>query len=458
MRSLLPKLVLLVALPWSGAAPAATSADVLPSLNPVLERVSPGVVNISVKAFGPDRRHPLFTDPLFRHFFGIPDLPAVPRQRRVQSVGSGVVIDAVEGYVVTNHHVVDGADEVTVTLNDRRTLDAEVVGSDPEADVALLRVAADDLTAVPFGDSDRLRIGDFVIAIGNPFGLGQTATLGIVGALGRTGLGIEGYENFIQTDASINPGNSGGALIDQRGRLVGINTAIISRSGGNNGIGFAIPANMVRAIVAQIIEHGEVRRGRLGVLVQDITPDIAEAAGLAGLDGALVANVESGGAAEAAGLRAGDVVVALDGVPIATAAQLRNAVGLRRPGAAVELVVMRDGEPRTLRAVLRDGDGATEGPSAAASAIEGAVLGEIPPSHELYGRGKGVFVAAVALGSPAQEIGLRPGDVIVEAAGRPTETVADLRRALASHDGDKPVLLRVRRGDGALFLTLPAGA
>jgi S1-C subfamily serine protease len=248
----------------------------LPSLAPMLERTTPAVVNIATYTTV-QVRNPLLEDPFFRRFFNVPDQR---RYRRTQSAGSGVVVDAQRGYIVTNHHVVNRADEVAVTLADGRTVTAELVGADPQVDLAVLKVAPEDLTQIEFADSTALRVGDFVVAIGNPFGLNQTVTSGIVSALGRSGLGIEGYEDFIQTDASINPGNSGGALVDLSGRLVGINTAIIAPSGGNVGIGFAIPANMVRAVMAQIIEHGQVRRGYLGLDVQALNADLADAFGL----------------------------------------------------------------------------------------------------------------------------------------------------------------------------------
>ncbi|MBD3670046.1 MAG: trypsin-like peptidase domain-containing protein, partial [Gammaproteobacteria bacterium] len=244
----------------------------LPTLAPMLEQATPSVVNINTRSKVRVQNNPLLDDPFFRHFFNVPEQP---RERSAQSLGSGVIIDADKGYIVTNNHVIDKADEIQVTLRDGRTYDAELVGTDPETDVAVIRIEADNLNAVPMADSDTLRVGDFVVAIGNPFGLGQTVTSGIVSALGRSGLGIEGYEDFIQTDASINPGNSGGALVNLKGELIGINTAIFSQSGGNIGIGFAIPVNMARDVVDQLVRHGEVRRGILGVQAQDLTPQLA---------------------------------------------------------------------------------------------------------------------------------------------------------------------------------------
>jgi serine protease DegQ len=277
--------------------------------------------------------NPLFNDPFFRRFFDLPDMPRQPRE--TSASGSGVVVDARRGYVLTNNHVVAEADAIEVTTKDNQRYPARLVGRDPGTDIAVLQIQGQGLQAVPLGDSDRLQVGDYVVAIGNPFGLGQTVTSGIVSALGRGGLRVEGYEDFIQTDASINPGNSGGALVDLRGRLVGINTAILAPSGGNVGIGFAVPINMARAVMDQILEYGEVRRGRIGIAVQDLTPEIATALQVGTPEGAVVAQVEPGSPAERAGLRRGDVVVAIDGVQVHSSTQVRNHVGLKRVGQAV---------------------------------------------------------------------------------------------------------------------------
>ena len=311
------------------------------TIAPMLEKVTPAVVNIAVKSHT-TIHNPLLQDPFFRQFFNMQD---VPQQRVQMSAGSGVIIDAGRGLVVSNNHVVNGADEIMVTLKDRRRFRARLVGADPATDIALLRIDADSLTALPIGDSEVLKVGDFVAAIGNPFGLGQTVTAGIVSALGRSGLKIEGYENFIQTDASINPGNSGGALVNFQGQLIGINTAIIGPSGGNVGIGFAVPSAMVKAVVKQLADNGEVRRGRLGVEIQDLTPDLADTfdtpASGGPLEGALISKVLSGSPAALAGLRPGDIVTAIDGLAVRTAGDLRNRVGLRPVGSDVRLEVLR---------------------------------------------------------------------------------------------------------------------
>ncbi len=313
MRMIVLLLMGLASLGADAALPARLAdGEALPSLAPMLERTTPAVVNIATYTTV-QVRNPLLEDPFFRRFFDIPDQR---RFRRTQSAGSGVVVDAGRGYIVTNNHVVARADEITVTLADGRSLSAELVGTDPQVDLAVLKVDPEDLDQIEFADSAALRVGDFVVAIGNPFGLNQTVTSGIVSALGRSGLGIEGYEDFIQTDASINPGNSGGALVNLAGKLVGINTAILAPSGGNVGIGFAIPANMVRAIMAQLIDHGEVQRGHLGLSVQSLNVELAEAFGLERQEGVVVVEVDSGSAAAKAGLEAGDVIVRVDDRPI----------------------------------------------------------------------------------------------------------------------------------------------
>ncbi len=295
-----------------------------PTLAPMLKQVNPSVVNISTYSKRQAQYNPLLNDPFFRRFFDLPETPDPGSQapeKRQQSAGSGVIVDAGKGIVITNYHVVRDADEVCVALVDGRNLEAQVIGTDPQLDIAILKVQADDLAEVKLGDSSRLEVGDFVVAIGNPFGLGQTVTTGVVSALGRSGLGIEGYEDFIQTDASINPGNSGGALVNLAGELVGINTAILSPAGGNVGIGFAIPINMAKASMQQIIEYGEVRRGQIGVGIQDITPDLRDAFDLKkGQFGVLITKVFDDTPAAAAGLRSGDIVLEVDGVAIQSTA------------------------------------------------------------------------------------------------------------------------------------------
>jgi Do/DeqQ family serine protease len=350
MKRLLSALVLM-----SGAAammpaphPALAAAPIpeiggaaVPSLAPMLARITPGVVGVSVRGRVREE-NPLLQDPFFRRFFNLPQRQQ-QEERETQATGSGVIVDAAQGYVLTNGHVVDNATRIEITTKDNRRSVARLIGKDSDTDIALLQIPAQNLTAVPIGDSDRLQVGDFVLAIGNPFGLGQTVTSGIVSALGRSGLGLEGYEDFIQTDASINPGNSGGPLVNLQGQCVGINTAILSPGGGNIGIGFAVPINMARRVMDQILRYGEVKRGRIGVAIQDLTPDLADAMKTSHTTGAVIAKVETGSPAERAGLRSGDLVVALNGTAVHSGTQLRNLIGLARIGDEVTLTVDRRG-------------------------------------------------------------------------------------------------------------------
>jgi len=317
---------------------------VVPSLAPMLARITPGVVNIAVRGRVKEQ-NPLLQDPFFRRFFNLPQ-NQLPEERETQASGSGVIVDAARGYVLTNGHVAEHATRIDVTTKDNRRFTAKLIGTDADTDIAVLQIPAGALTAVPMGDSDRLQVGDFVLAIGNPFGLGQTVTSGIVSALGRSGLGIEGYEDFIQTDASINPGNSGGPLVNLQGECIGINTAILAPGGGNIGIGFAVPINMARRVMDQLIRYGEVKRGRIGVAIQDLTPDLAQAMNTAHTTGAVIARVDAGSPAERAGLHTGDLVVAVNGVTVHSGTQLRNMIGLSRIGDEVELTVDRKGSER----------------------------------------------------------------------------------------------------------------
>lgn len=336
--------LLTTALPTRSALPFDNKGGV-PSLAPLLQDVTPAVVNISVQTRSAIEDNPLFRDPFFRRFFELPDQAARPER----SAGSGVIVDAAKGYVVTNFHVVKDAQQVLVTLKDRRQFQAKLVGTDPGTDIALLKIEAKNLRALSLGDSDLLKVGDFVVAIGNPFGLGQTVTSGIVSALGRSGLDIEGYEDFIQTDASINPGNSGGALVNLKGELIGINTAIIGPSGANVGIGFAVPSAMVKSVLDQIVRFGEVRRGRLGANGEDITYDLASSLGLASTEGAIISTVDPGSPAEKGGLKPRDVVTAINGRAVRSAVDLRNKVGMRPIGETIDLRLIRDGKPLTVK-------------------------------------------------------------------------------------------------------------
>jgi serine protease DegQ len=399
----------------------------------MLQQVTPAVVNISVTGSTPVQQNPLLNDPRFRQFFDIPDDAQIPESRPTQAVGSGVIIDAEKGYVLTNHHVVSDADSIKITLQDRRILDAKLIGSDAGTDIALLQVDAENLKALPLSDSDTLHVGDFVAAIGNPFGLGQTVTTGIVSAVDRSGVSPAegGYEDFIQTDASINPGNSGGALVDYNGRLIGINSAIIAPSGGNVGIGFAVPINMAMSIVDQLVEFGEVKRGMLGVLIDDLTPDVAQALDLDVDTGAVVSSVSKNSAAEAAGIKAGDIIVGVNGESIISRTDLRNTIALMREGSNVKIDLIRDGSRKTVEATI----GSAPSQQVAANgrraeednALSGAHLGDSSKG--------GVAVTGVDPGSRAESNGLQPGDIITEVNRQPVESVEEFEKLLADESG-----------------------
>jgi serine protease DegQ len=446
LRVVLLAAAALLTSPAGAALPVAVDGQTLPSLAPMLEKITPAIVNISTTTQIQSQDHPLLRDPFFRWFF---DLPQEHRQRKHQSLGSGVIVDARRGYVLTNNHVIGKAQEITVTLQDGRRLEGQLLGMDEQTDIALVQVEADNLVAAPIGDSDRLRVGDFVVAIGSPFGLSQTVTSGIVSALGRTGLGIEGYENFIQTDASINPGNSGGPLVDLRGELVGINTAILAPGGGNVGIGFAIPSNMVRAVIDQLLRYGEVRRGVFGVQAQDLTADLAVALDLKGRRGAVVASVDPGTAAERAGLRVGDLITALNGREVRSAAAIRNTIGLMEIGAELELEVIRNGSKRRIRGVIADPlEGYLPGAHLHPE-LKGALLGPVAERAglSLY---EAVRVGEVRPGSPAARMGLEAGDDIIEINEQRVRSPADIPRVLSREAS--VYQLQIRRGDKLLVL------
>ena len=441
-----------LAAPSGAALPIASQIPVdakgMPTLAPMLSTVTPGVVNISVLSRDPAESNPLLRDPFFRRFFNIPDQQARPQQ----SAGSGVIVDAARGLVLTNHHVVKDAQEIVVTLKDRRELKAKLVGADPGTDVALLRIAPDRLTAMKFGDSDVLNVGDFVVAIGNPFGIGQTVTSGIVSALGRTGLGIEGYEEFIQTDASINPGNSGGALVNLRGELVGINTAIIGPTGGNVGIGFAIPVNMVRSVMDQLQRFGEVRRGRLGVSTEDLTPDTAKKLGVGITEGAVVVAVEPNSPALKAGLKVKDIIVGVNGRPVRNSTDVRNRAGLTPIGEEIEMRVLRGGQTIQVRARVAEPFVATNLSGEAVPQLVGAKVSDIEPGMPMHGTVTGAIIVAIENGSAAAQVGLQPGDIIYGANRRRVQGVKDLLAALRA--GERPLRILLLRGENRLTLTI----
>lgn len=423
--------------------PAFTENQAMPSLAPMLERSMPAVVNISTSTNIEVAQHPLMQDPFFRHFFNVPNQL---RKRQKNSLGSGVIIDSDRGYVLTNNHVIDKADKIMVTLNDGRQLNADLIGSDPEADVAIVRIPADNLTELPIADSSQLKVGDFVVAIGNPFGLGQTVTSGIVSALGRSGLGIEGYEDFIQTDASINPGNSGGALVNLRGEFVGMNTAILAPSGGNVGIGFAIPANMVMTIKESLVKHGEVRRGLLGVTTQDLTPELVKAFNLKDIQGAAISRIENNSPAEKAGLALGDIVVSANGKPIKNSHDLRNIIGLLQIGDKVDLEYYRGDEKKETTAVIGKQERAQQAGEKLHSRLQDTIL-----SNTQRDQVEGVVIEKINTASYAWKIGLRPGDVIVSANQYRVHNLAELKEVIDPGSG---LLLNIQRGQEAFFVML----
>ena len=440
-------LLLLIAAP---AAPAALPLNLkgVPTLAPMLAQVTPAVVNISVITRSPMEDNPLFRDPLFRRFFNIPDTPS----RGEQSAGSGVIVDRARGYVITNHHVINNAQEVVVTLKDRRALKARLVGTDPGTDIAVLKIDAQNLAELKIGDSDAMNVGDFVVAIGNPFGIGQTVTSGIVSALGRTGLGIEGYEDFIQTDASINPGNSGGALVNLAGELIGINTAIIGPSGSSAGIGFAVPSNMLRTVMEQIIRFGEVRRGRVGVVTQDMTHELAQSLAAGSADGAVVIKVEPGSPADKAGLKPRDIVTSVNGKAVRGSADLRNRMGLVPVGEEVELRVRRGARPLSLRLRIGELYTMTEIPGQAVPQLAGVRVSNIEPGMPLHGMVEGAIVTRIEANTPGAKTGLRPGDVLYAVNRRRVRSVAELLAALTQ--AERPLRIFLLRGDSRLTLTI----
>jgi serine protease DegQ len=429
------------------ALPPVVDGQPLPSLAPMLERVTPAVVNINSKT-RVRVRNPLMEDPFFRQFFGMQN---APRERIEQSLGSGVIIDADKGYVLTNNHVVEGADDISVTLHDGRTLVAKLVGTDPDTDVAVIRIPAENLTAISVADSSKVRMGDFVVAVGDPFGVGQSATSGMVSGVNRTGLGGRGFQNFIQTDASINPGNSGGALVNLRGELVGINSQIYSTSGGSNGIGFAIPSNLASDVMHQLIATGSVKHGTLGVQVQTLTSEIARMLGTAPGQGAVVTNVDAGSPAEAAGLKTGDVITAIDGRPVVNENDLYNAEGISSIGANLELKLLREGKALTVSAhviaeELTSVDGGTLDPH-----LVGMKLAESSLRVRRQGIA-GVSIDGVSAGSHAANAGLKAGDLIVGVNQIEIGGLKDLRALLARHP--RQVLLSVVRGRNEFFVPL----
>ncbi|PIE44253.1 MAG: serine endoprotease DegQ [Gammaproteobacteria bacterium] len=428
-----------------------THSDDTPSLSPMLRKVTPAVVNIATYTHV-RRINPLLEDPFFRHFFHLPDpgsrLGGRPK-RRTQSAGSGVVVNAEKGLILTNHHVIDGADEIEVTLQDGRTLAATLLGSDRQVDIALVQIKAEQLTEVKWVDSSSLAVGDFVVAIGNPFGLGQTVTSGIVSALGRSGLGIYGYEDFIQTDASINPGNSGGALVNLKGELIGINSAIIAPAGGNVGIGFAIPAEIAHNVMLQLLAFGEVRRGQLGLIFQNLTADLSEAFGLPLTEGALVVKVAPGTSAAESGIRQGDVVLSVDGRKIRNAADLHNRIGLTPVGSEMRLKIFRSGNIIEIRAIVGERGSYARKGEEFHPLLQGAIFKNYYGSKQ-DDQPVAVIVADIEAG-PAKSAGLEKGDIIVSINRYRIRNMREFKKIAAM---SAQVLLRIERNGRTYFLVI----
>ncbi|WP_320720899.1 serine endoprotease DegP [Enterobacter sp. 296B2] len=448
-------------------ASSAATAQQMPSLAPMLEKVMPSVVSINVEGsttvntprmprnfqqfFGDNSPFcqdgsPFQSSPFCQGGGAGDDSQGGGQQQKFMALGSGVIIDAAKGYVVTNNHVVDNANSIKVQLSDGRKFDAKVVGKDPRSDIALIQIQdPKNLTAIKIADSDALRVGDYTVAIGNPFGLGETVTSGIVSALGRSGLNAENYENFIQTDAAINRGNSGGALVNLNGELIGINTAILAPDGGNIGIGFAIPSNMVKNLTAQMVQYGQVKRGELGIMGTELNSELAKAMKVDAQRGAFVSQVMPNSSAAKAGIKAGDVITSLNGKPISSFAALRAEVGSMPIGSKVTLGLLRDGKPVNVSLELQQSSQNQVDSSTIFSGIEGAEMSN-------KGADKGVAVNNVKANSPAARIGLKKGDVIIGANQQPVKNIAELRKILDS----KPsvLALNIQRGDTSIYLLM----
>lgn len=413
----------LTSAPAMAAWPTSIDGQAMPSLAPMLEKSTPAVVSIAVKGTHEVKQ----SVPNIFQFFGNQN-QGQAQQRPFRGLGSGVIIDAKEGYVVTNNHVIEKADEIIITLKDGRQIEAKKIGSDADSDIALLQIDADNLTEIVISDSDKIRVGDFAVAIGSPFGLGQTVTSGIVSALGRSGLDIENYEDFIQTDAAINSGNSGGALVNLRGELIGINTAILGPNGGNIGIGFAIPSNMMHNLVKQIIEFGEVHRGVLGVLGRSVNGEIAKAMELDTSQGGFIEQVLPDSAADEAGIKPGDVITEVNGKKVKTFNELRGKIGSIGAGKEVKLTIIRNGDEEKLSVKLKQSQASNVAAASIHPMFEGAKL-------ENKSNNKGVIITDVADGSPAQMVGLQEGDLITAINKTRIQNIADLRGYLKDRKG-----------------------
>jgi len=440
----------------SGSAMSLDSERGVLSMAPLLDRITPAVVSINVRSTAKAPKLSNRNEELLERFFG-GRMPNEPREKR--GLGSGVIVNAADGLIITNAHVIEDADEIIVTLKDKRQLEAEIVGTDKKTDIALIKVSAKKLAELQIAKASEVRVGDYVIAVGNPFGLSHSVTSGIVSALGRDNGSGDGYQDFIQTDASINPGNSGGALVNSKGELIGINSAIISRSGGNQGIGFAVPTNIVQAVMRQLISYGEVRRGRIGVLIGDITPTLKEALDLTTLDGALVSQVVEDSPAEKAGLKRDDVIISFNGGAIKDASDIRNAVGLVEPGERYTITYLREGRKIKRRIEVEaveendeqsDSLAMNNGPET--KNFSGATLANIPADLNLRGGSEGVYVSEVEISSKAQRAGLVKGDVIRSVNRRDVQNLESFNKLTKGEDG--PFALSVERNGSTFYVAI----
>ena len=449
------KLILLLLMLCSTASLSNTSnlySAGVPSLAPMLENVTPAVVNIyTISEVEGENNY--IDDPFLRKFFNIPEQQKSKKRNR-SGLGSGVIIDSKKGYIITNNHVIAKAKDIKVKLHDGRELKATLVGSDPASDIAVIKIIANNLTSLNFSDSEKLRVGDFVVAIGNPFGIGQTVTSGIVSALGRSGLGIEAYENFIQTDASINPGNSGGALVNLKGELIGINTAIIGSKGssGSVGIGLAIPVNMALDVTEQLIKYGKVRRGYLGVSAQDLTSDLSKAFGISTSKGAIITRIQEGSPADIAGIKIGDVVLKINNEIIKNTSAMRNKIGLLKLNSTILMEINRKGKIITTNVKITEPKYSKKDGIKINPRLQGIIFGEITKKMPEYGKISGIKIIKIKKNSRAYSIGIRKNDIILSINNIPVQKIKDLE--IVSGENDSELIVHVQRGNRTAFLLL----
>ena len=451
----LRKFILLSLMLFSTASLSNTSnlySAGVPSLAPMLENVTPAVVNIYTIS-EVEGKNNYIDDPFLRKFFNIPDQQKSKKRNR-SGLGSGVIIDSKKGYIITNNHVIAKAKDIKVKLHDGREIKATLVGSDPASDIAVIKIIANNLTSLDFSDSEKLRVGDFVVAIGNPFGIGQTVTSGIISALGRSGLGIEAYENFIQTDASINPGNSGGALVNLKGELIGINTAIIGSKGGTGsvGIGLAIPVNMALDVTEQLIKYGKVRRGYLGVSAQDLTSDLSKAFGVNTSKGAIITRVQEGSPADIAGIKIGDVVLKINDEIIKNTSAMRNKIGLLKLNSTILMEINRKGKIITTNVKITEPKYSKKDGIKINPRLQGIVFGEITKKMPEYGKISGIKIIKIRKNSRAYAIGIRKDDIILSINNIPVQKIKDLE--IVSGENDSELIVHVQRGNRTAFLLL----